>query len=253
MKQNVIFIAAALVVLLGIAYVVIPKTASAPAATTVSTTTSQGPGYTLEQVPLPDLKSLMPNLDRSVEFSDSVPQAARDIVLKKVAASVAILKKDPTNAAEWLSLALWYHTANDYQGAKEIWEFLTKVAPNQATAFVNLGKMYHFDVKDLQKSESYFKQAIAIDPKNPEPYTELFQLYALSMKDTAKAVNIIRDAEKRFPEEVSFPFTLGAYYRDLGRNKEARTEFEHALSIARSLGKMDLVSSIGEELAKLPR
>lgn len=220
--------------------------------TQMSSTTLRGPGYTIEQVAIEDFKTSLPNLDREIKFTASVPEEYRATVRKHVADDVAILKKDPVNAGAWLDLALWYHTANDYEGARDVWEFMVKAAPKDTTSYDNLGKLYHFDLKDFAKSEEYFKKSISINPQSTTPYTELFQLYTLSLKNETKAVAIIREAEKQFPAEPGFPYTLGAYYRDIGNSKAARAEFERALALARATGNMGLVGSIGEDLTKLP-
>lgn len=254
MNKILIFIVAIILIvggLFGIAYFAQKGSSQQQPAT--ATTTTAGPGYTITTLDDGTFTEPAPSLDNPVRYSDAIPAAARTVIQKHIDEDVAKIKADKTNAGAWLDLGLWYHSAEDYQAAAAVWEFLTKVAPKDTTALNNLGRLYHFDLKDFPKSEQYFLRSMKIAPKSMDPYIELFQLYSLSYKkDTSAAVDIMHTAEAQFPNDSGLPFALGAYYRDRGQFVLARAEFEKGVSIARTQGNLGQVAAINAELAKLP-
>lgn len=212
------------------------------------------PNYSIELLDDGGVREIMPNLDRGIIFSDSVPEAARVSMQKNYDAAVLRLKEDPMRADDWFNLGIYYHAANDYKGAEEVWLFLVKVVPTTATPLDNLGKMYKFGLKDFPKAESYFKQSIAVNPDSTTPYFELFELYRYLYKtNTTAAVDIITEAAKKFPENSDPHMILGAYYRDIKNYAGARAEFTKALDIARNLKNVQLIDAIGDEIANLPQ
>lgn len=212
------------------------------------------PNYTIELIDDSGVRDIMPNLDRGVTFSASVPEAARVSIQKNYDAAVARLKEDPMRADDWFNLGIFYHAANDYKGAEEVWLFLLKVVPTSATPLDNLGKMYKFDLKDFPKSEAYFKQSIALNPDSTTPYFELFELYRYLYKtNTTAAVDIITEAANKFTDNPDPHMVLGSYYRDIKNYAGARSEFTKALDIARNLKNVQLIDAIGNEIANLPQ
>lgn len=218
-----------------------------------SSTTSKKPTYTIEAVPY-TLEDVMPSLDYKVVFSASVPASVRPALSAKIEGFQKSLKEDPMRADDWYDLALWYHSANDFQAAKEVWEFLTRVVPNDTTAYDNLGKLHHFDLKDFPKAEEYFTRSITLNPDSPVPYLELHTLYRYSYKqNTTLAVDILETAAKHFPSEVDPLTLLGVYWKEKGDTAKAREAYLRAMERARAAGGGTLIQSIGEELAQLPQ
>ncbi len=262
-SKIILGIAALIIVIAGLAGIAYMSEQKTPNDTTEpstiildsSTTTGKGPGYTITQLPDgPTLAEIAPGLNRATVFGAGVPADVRARVNEHIATDIAALKIDNTQPGQWLDLALWYHTAGDFAGARAIWEFLIKAAPSDTTSYDNLGRMYHFDTQDFAKSESYFKQSIAINPKAMAPYVELFELYRLSYKtNTTLAVDTVHVAEKIFPQEPALPLLLAGYYRDLGKVSEARAEYVRALDLARAANNMTLVASINESISNLPK
>lgn len=200
--------------------------------------------------------SILPNLNRTIQFGASVPEAVKVSVENKISDIVARLKEDNTRADDWFMLAVLYHGVNDYEGAEGVWNFLLKVikAPDVAVVYDNLGKMYKFEKKDYAKAEAYFKESMHANPDSMTPYIELFEMYRYSYKTgTSAAVEIANEAGKKFPDSTD-PYTLlAAYYRDLKQYDKARGAYETALSRARTAGNYDLVNAINAELDSLPK
>lgn len=209
--------------------------------------------YPLTSVQDGTFTGVMPPLDREIQVSENTPEEVRAALRSKVAEDQAILKQTPYDGNVWMDLALRYHSGNDFDGAREIWEFIVSQPPANVTALGNLGRLYHFELKDFPKAESYFLQAIEANPARPEAYYELFDLYRYSYKkDTSSAVDIMKDALVQFPDDSGIPSGLGVYYRDAGNKVLARTYFEKALTIARAQNNMSAVQSLTQELSNLP-
>ncbi|MEK9176824.1 MAG: hypothetical protein AAB923_00855 [Patescibacteria group bacterium] len=227
-----------------------PATGNEVSTTTPSTTITGG-GYTIEAVPLEDFRDFMPSLTRKVQFGASIPTEVRPQIGKRVADVLAKLTADPTQVADWLELGLLYHTANDYQGAKEVWEFLIKVVPNDTVSYDNLGKLYHFNLKDYPKAEEYFLKSIAIASTSTLPYYELHTLYRYSYKkDTAAAADILKKLANIMPADPNPWFQLGLYYRDIGKATDAKAALTTAMDKARAAGMIELMTQIGAELQR---
>src|SRR5262249_18069322 len=155
-------IACALLVIFGIAYVAGRNPAASPGnsatGTPAVTASTTGGGYTIEEVPLPTLESIEPDLNHTAVFRADVPSDVRVTLAAQVSQLSQGLKNNPTDASAWLNLALAYDEAEDYAAARDVWVFLTKAIPDDPTSYENLGKLYHFDLKDFPKAETYFKE-----------------------------------------------------------------------------------------------
>lgn len=193
-----------------------------------------------------------PPLDHVVQISSSFPEDARRTLEEKIEETTVYLKRYPYDGNAWMELALRYHMAGDYQAAERVWLFMTELEPVSVTVLNNLGRLYHFEFKEFEKSEKYFLLALEKNPGRTETYFELFDLYRYSYKkDTTAAVDILKKGKMNFPDDVNFPASLGTYYRDTGRVGLARSEFEEALNIARALGDMTSVETLTAELSRL--
>lgn len=256
-KMIALFVAP-FIVALGVLYMVNPdvltfwKSGTPNGAEQVAVDENREANYTINEVPEWVQKNI-PSLDRVPQFSSTLPEEVRTSLMVQLNEAKTKLKEDNLNADVWFDLALVYHMGNDYDGAREVWEFLTKALPTNATAFDNLGKLYHYQLKDFAKSESYFFESRSVEPGSITPYLELHSLYRYSYKtDTTKAVDILREAMKLFPNELGLYVTLGGYYRDGGNMTQARAVFEEGLNKARDRGNVDMISVLGDELARLP-
>jgi tetratricopeptide (TPR) repeat protein len=211
------------------------------------------PAYYLTAVADGTFQGELPPLSHEVEFDSGVPEDARAIIRNNIEEARSLLETEPADGNAWMDLALWYHAAGDYQAAIGVWEFIVSNTPNNITALVNLGRVFHFEKPDYPRAESYLRDAIAANPARQEAYYELFDLYRYSYKrDTTAAVDIVKEALKVFPEDTGFIVLLGTHYRDLGKLGLARQYFVSALEIARTNNNLDLVTTLNAELAKLP-
>lgn len=249
---TLVAIAGAIVIVGGIffLFVVKPDIVQAPTEDVIPS-----PSYTITPIPIDTVDNFMPpDTSRAILFSESVPEEARVALSEKAVALSAELKDDPSRADSWFNLAIVYHTANDYDGARAVWEFLTRAVPNDTTAYDNLGKLYHFSLRDYRLAESYFNQSIAIQPNLLTPYLELFNLYRYSYQtESGKAVEALEKAIAKFPDEIDLRVLLGDYHRDRAEYEKARASYTLALDKARAANDLERMSAIGDSLSKLPQ
>ncbi|MBI2053484.1 MAG: hypothetical protein HYT41_01940, partial [Candidatus Sungbacteria bacterium] len=129
--------------------------------------------YTVEAVPLDSSgtkQPAYPPLERALTFPADYPAEARRIMTDKINATIAALKKDPNQYNEWVNLGIFRNSLDDWEGARQIWEFLTIMSPSQPSPFANLANLYAFSLKDPVRAEINLKKAIEKGPKETSIY-----------------------------------------------------------------------------------
>lgn len=198
-----------------------------------------------------------PNLNRQIVFSDSVSEAVRNIVLSKVATITTLLREDLTSFKNWLDLAIQYKIAGDYEGARDVWEFINETSPTNSVSFHNLGDLYHFNLKDYPKSEENFRKAIENSPQNTQSYGGLHGLYKYSYKqDSNLAESVLLEGIEAVTNNIDLVIALANYYKERGNMSKgdqtnAKKYYEQARDEAEKLGNTQLVETLNEELNNL--
>lgn len=162
--------------------------------------TSGNTGYTIEEVPL-SAGSLASHLAPSLDWPMTIPKTfspeAGKIITEKIEKTSAELKKNPRLVNEWLNLAIYRKMINDYEGARDIWEFLVAVNPKDVVSYSNLGSLYAFFLKNPQKAEENFMKAVNAGSGDVSLYRNFYEFYRYVMKDDVRAKQILRDAIER--------------------------------------------------------
>ena len=193
-----------------------------------------------------------PTLDRSVTFPDFYTDEQKTIVEKKMNDTIQALKNDPTQFAYWLELGILRSNVQDYEGAKEVYEYLNAVSPNNSISFMNLGNLYYLYLKDYMKAEGNFKHAITNNPNNMQAYQSLYELYTNAYKqNTDSGLNTLLEALSVMPNNVDFLRAVGMEYKKRGDTAHARTYLEKARDEAQKLDNQGLVDTLEQELSSL--
>ncbi|MEK7542012.1 MAG: hypothetical protein AAB533_04140 [Patescibacteria group bacterium] len=137
-----------------------------------------------------------PRLRRPITFSPAFSPEAQAIMRRKIDASIAALEKDPRVFDEWMNLAILRKTVDDYEGAAEVWEFLTRVNPRHAGPFASLASLYAFDLKDPERAEKNFTTALSLWTKDTSIWRNAYDFYRYVRKDDDKAKQILKDGIK---------------------------------------------------------
>jgi len=164
---------------------------------------AEGTGdFKVEQIPIEDKNvqdSVLHILDRSINISADLPEDARKIAVENIEKLIVELKQNPNSFDLWLKLAIYRKMLGDYEGAREIWEYTSKMAPNDAISFNNLGDLYAYYLKDSAKAEENFLKALKNGPDQVYVYRNVHDFYLNVMKDKAKAKKILEDGIKANP------------------------------------------------------
>ena len=217
----------------------------------VSTSTNSGNAnvsatgdFTIEEVPF-EASIAYPALDRPYTLPPSITGEAATLMRERIALAISTLKKNPADVGAWLQLAIYRKQVHDYEGARDIWEFLVLNGGGNAVVYGNLGNLYHFYLKDYPKSEKSYQEAIKIDPKAPGLYRGLYELYRYSYKTgTNLWEKTLKNGIEKLPDTVDLQVLLAFRYGELGRKVEAISAYNGAIETAGRIGNEQLAEQI---------
>ncbi len=133
-----------------------------------------------------------PRLDRSVAIPDSFGKEGKAEILKLFATALAALETTPTDIDHWLALGILRNQINDFEGAKEHWEYVITAFPKNPIAYGNLASLYAFDLKDPVKAETMFKKALEVGPDQVHTYRNFAEFYLYVLKDIEKTKAVLK-------------------------------------------------------------
>jgi len=156
---------------------------------------------------------------------------------------------DPDDPMARLQQGILKKNAGDYEGAKEAWEYVVQIRPEDYVAYNNLGDLYHYYLKDYPKAEFYFKKVVELKPDYLQTYTNLHDLYKFLYKEKSDlADDILLEGIKNNPQDYYLRIFLASYYKDQGDKINARKYYEEALQL-----NPPNKAAVEEELAGLDR
>lgn len=133
----------------------------------------------------------------------------------------------------------------DYKGAEKDWLAAQQMSPNNLVPYNNLGNLYHYYLKDFPRAETNLLKVIELDPGYISGYRNLLDLYRYSyQQNTTKAVDIIQQGLKANPKNIDLFVLLASYYQEKGDMKNARIQYNNALTEARIKDDPEVVRSI---------
>jgi tetratricopeptide (TPR) repeat protein len=194
-----------------------------------------------------------PSLTRSVQYARDLAPDVREILEGQIQEQREILTEDVGNYDAWLTLAIRYKQAGDLNKARDVWEYLASIHPEDVVPRHNLGDLYHHFLNDYPKAEMYYKQALQFSPTNSFEYLALHELYRYSYKqDTTAAVDILEEGIKNVSESqpIDLYIALANYYADKGEIAKAIGNYTEARRLAQDAGNTSLVQQLNAEIAK---
>ncbi len=141
-----------------------------------------------------------PKLDRPVVIPPSYTLAQAAIMKTDIQNLVTALSKDPSSYADWNDLAIRRKMINDYEGAREIWVYLTQAAPTDSDAFLNLGDLEAYYFHDNNAAEAAFLGAVAISPHWLQAYQATTDFYANVLQNKGKAAAFLSASIAKTPD-----------------------------------------------------
>ena len=156
--------------------------------------------------PIPDLK-------RTYTFPSAYNAEARKIMGNKIAGLVKSLEENPAQADKWLELGTSRKMVEDYEGARQAWEYVEKLSPTDFVSPANLGFLYGYYLKDLVRAEAEFKKAAKNGPTQVYIYIQTFEFYRDIVGDKTKAYAVLDQGIKNNPDATAQLEELKASYR----------------------------------------
>jgi tetratricopeptide (TPR) repeat protein len=196
----------------------------------------------------------MPSLERSVTFPVNFPEEAKEAYDTSLAGLKKKISANPSDTSLWYDLAIKYRMVQDYEGAVEVWEYITSVAPQDSVALHNLGEHYFHYGKDYPKAEEYYRRAIVLAPQFSINYTDLFEMYRdVYKQDTSAAEDILKEGIRAIStiEVVDLQLMLARHHRAKGNIENARKYYIDARAIVKTAGNPALLRLIESELNSL--
>ncbi len=141
------------------------------------------------------------------------------------------LEKDPFNINDWISVGITKKFFNDYEGARDAWEYVVVLYPNDPLAFENLGNLYALYLRDNSKAEYNYKKAIENNSLEPSFYIALADFYKNFLGDNSKAINTILSGLEKI-KDVNLFLSLAGFYRDIGDKANAIKYYQEVLKIS---------------------
>lgn len=142
-----------------------------------------------------------PSLDRPIVYPADMTAQIKEDNQNKISAIIKNLKLNQDSFNDWIDLGLYRKLLEDYEGARQAWEYASLLRPQSPASFSNLGILYGYYLKDAPKAEKSFLKAIENDPKDINLYFQTYDFYKDVMKNLAKAKAIIETGLKNNPTD----------------------------------------------------
>lgn len=162
------------------------------------------------------------------------------------------LQQDPQDFTAWIDLGTIHKAGGDYRFAADVWEYMTKVFPNNPTAFYNLGDLYQNFLHDYPKAETNYLTAMKLLPTDTNTYRSLAVMYENQYKTgTSAAEDILKKGIAVNPKAIDLYVVLADYYRRHDRISDAKAAYASAITIAQQQKNAELVASLKADLAQM--
>jgi tetratricopeptide (TPR) repeat protein len=145
-----------------------------------------------------------------------------------------VIEIDATRNLARENLARCYLATDQKQLATSTLEDLIKADPVQHHAYEFLAKLYE-DAGQYDKAIADYEQSLLITPNHPEAYEGLAWLLISRFKQPEKAVGVLTEARKRFPDQPGFSFLLAMALEEGKQHQAALTMFEITVAEAQNV------------------
>ena len=117
---------------------------------------------------------------------------------------------------------------DDYEGALLNFEKVQKINPKDTTSFF-YGAFVAQSLEQYDKAVEYFYKYLNNGGTSSDAYGSIINIYSSIKEDKQKALEVVREARKKYPENEDYPKVEIGMLIDLGQIDEARTGLENAI------------------------
>jgi Flp pilus assembly protein TadD len=145
----------------------------------------------------------------------------------------AALAKNPKDVGALLLMGMTYNAEKDYDHARDAYEKLLALTPNNVTALNNLAYIYAQNLGQLDKGYQLAHQARDLAPADPSTADTLgWILY--QQGQYSSALSLLRESAGKMDSEPEVQYHLGMTYYMMGDEADARTTFQRALQLSQN-------------------
>ncbi len=169
-----------------------------------------------------------------VRFGENfnAPQEAIDLQKQRLKELIELTEKNPDSIDAWIGIGLVKKFFNDYEGARDVWEYTAHKFPFYPITFSNLASLYGYYLGDKDRAIMNYEYAVNISPWEPGYYLALAQFYGDVEQNSDKVVEVIKEGMENAPQDVNLPLFLASYYKSLGDNDNAIKYYEKVLELS---------------------
>ncbi len=135
-----------------------------------------------------------------------------------------VVEIDPSQIAARENLARCHLATDQPAKAAIVLEELVKINPADPHAYELLGKIYE-DAGDITRATQDYEQALLVNPTNSQSY-ETITMMLLDHRQPERAVPVLIEARRRFPEEPGFSYYLAVALEQSKQHQQALSMFE---------------------------
>ena len=121
--------------------------------------------------------SQMPSLDREINITANIADETKELAKSKIEEVRGNLRENADLRSSWLDLASYYKLIGDFEGAREVWEYMISKDDSDYVPCYNLGNLYGYYLKDFGKAEEYYNKAIEKNPNYIASYATFYDFY----------------------------------------------------------------------------
>src|SRR5437667_1981966 len=158
-----------------------------------------------------------------------------------------VLELQPDDANVREKLATGFVLTNQRARAVETLEAIIKEHPEKYQPYELLAQLHDDEARSLaranqletanaefKKAAANYEQSLLINPNHPTTYLRLAELFLAPLKQGDRAVALLKEARRRYPDAPEFAYYLAIALRESNNPKEAVITFEEALNEAQN-------------------
>lgn len=194
-----------------------------------------------------DCSELKDFLDRSFIFSGNFNEQTKNIYAKKIDTTIGLLKENCNYFEAWIDLGLHSKSIGDFEAAKFSWETASRINPESFLPYHNLGNLYGFSLKDLDKAEEYYLKAINKNFDSLNSYSDLADLYFYN-DQSKKSINLLLGGL----EQSMVPYSRLFFLQKIASIYEQSGDKVNALKYYQTLFSLDPTNtSVKQQIERL--
>ncbi len=176
--------------------------------------------------------------------------AASQQVQEAIPLYLRVLELQPNDANVREKLATGFMLTNQRGKAIEMLQEIIQQHPEKYQTYELLGQVLEEEAKALAKEKkpdqaraayaraaANYEQCLLINPAQPDNYVHLAEVLLFNLRDSERAVSVLRDARRRFPTTPQLTYLLAVALREAKHVQESVTTFEEAIHEADAQGQ----------------